>query len=427
MNPQAAPRQKGLLFLLACSVCLLFITSGGVMTSGGPAVRQHSYAQPRAGVGQGADYEVVLLPAPAPLTDSVGQGAGAGQVAGAGRLPGSASPHETHAIFWPQGGGVGVDLHPPDFRYSGALDTDGRRQVGHGNGPPTRFARHALLWQGGGAGYVDLHPAGGWNDSVARAVAGDQQVGNINNYFYTTYERVIVEHAALWRGSAASVVDLHPSGIGCARSYANDTDGRRQVGYGYFPTSANTAPYRALLWSGTAASAVVLHPPGYTHSFAEGVGGGEQVGYAFDAHSGGGARALLWRGTASGVVSLHPPGYVATSALATNGTLQVGSGSTPATDPHSHALLWSGTAKSVKDLHSLLPAEFAQGSSIAQDVDAGGNIVGLAQRPDGSTVAVLWRRASGSPAPTPAPTPTATSRPFRLTVELKRARSSPAR
>jgi hypothetical protein len=294
-------------------------------------------------------------------------------------------------------------LHPPEFRYSAALDTDGRRQVGHGNGPPTQFARHALLWQGDGASYIDLHPKGVWNDSVARAVAGDQQVGNINNYFYTAYERAVVEHAALWRGSAASVVDLHPSGIGCQRSYANDTDGRTQVGYGYFPTPANTAPYRALRWSGTAASAVTLHPPGYTHSFAEGVGGDEQVGYAFDAHGGGGTRALLWRGTASSVASLHPAGYAATSALATNGLMQVGFGSTPATEPLSHALLWSGTAESVRDLHSLLPSEFARGSSAARDIDAEGNVVGLAQRPGGSTIAVLWRRISRVPTPASAP------------------------
>ena len=340
-----------------------------------------------------------MLNAPAPLADAEGRGAGAGQAVGTGRIPGSAYPTDTHAVLWPKIGG-GVDLHPPGFRHSAALGTDGLRQVGHGNGPPTRFARHALLWRGSAADYVDLHPAGTWNDSVARAAAGDQQVGNINNYFYTTYERDIVEHAALWRGSAASVFDLHPRGIGCERSYANDTDGRRQVGYGYFPSSENTAPYRALLWSGTAASAVVLHPPGFTHSFAEGVGGDEQVGRAFDARSAGHTRALLWRGTASGVVSLHPAGYVETSALATNGTLQVGFGSTPAAGQSSHALLWSGTAESVEDLHSLLPAEFAEGSSIAHDIDAEGNIVGMAQRPDGSTVAVLWRRVTGSPAPT---------------------------
>jgi hypothetical protein len=150
----------------------------------------------------------------------------------------------------------------------------------------------------------------------------------------------------------------------------------------------------------------VLHPPGYTHSFAEGVGGDEQVGHAFNALSGVYSRALLWRGTAASAVSLHPSGYLTTAAHATNGILQVGSGTTPATSPQSHALLWSGTAESVLDLHSLLPAEFAGGGSIAYDIDAEGNIVGLAQRPDGSTVAVLWRRTPGAPTPTPTPTPT---------------------
>jgi Bacterial Ig domain len=411
MNPQDALRKKRLSFLLLCSVLLLFIASGFIGKFDGTAARHHVQIQPRPAALQEVDYEVILLPAPAPLTDSAGEGVGAGQAVGTGRIAGSTYPTETHAVLWPQGGSGAVDLHPPDFRYSAALDTDGQRQVGHGNGPPTAFNRHALLWQGSATSYVDLHPAGNWTDSIARAIAGDQQVGNINSYFYTSYERIIVEHAALWRGAAATVVDLHPSGINCERSYAHDTDGFRQVGNGYFPTSSNTAPYRALLWSGSAASVVVLHPAGYTHSFAEGVSGNEQVGYAFNTQGDGNSRALLWHGTAASVVSLHPVGYITSSALATNGVMQVGSGSTPATGSQSHALRWSGTAASVLDLHTLLPAEFSQGSSIAKDIDALGNIVGLAQRPDGSTVAVLWRGSSGMPLPKPTPTPTPTPQP----------------
>lgn len=412
MNPQDALRKKWVSILLITSACVLFGIPAGIGKSDGVAasLRRH-IPHTHDSAPRRAEYEVVLLTAPAPLGDAAGQGVATGQAVGTGRLPGSATPDETHAVLWPQGSGVGVDLHPPDFRHSAALDTDGQRQVGHGNGPPTAFARHALLWQGGAANYVDLHPAGNWNDSVARAVAGDQQVGNINYYFYTSYERVIVEHAALWRGSAASVVDLHPNGIGCERSYGNDTDGSRQVGYCYFSAPANTAPYRAVLWSGTPASAVVLHPPSYTHSFAEGVGGGQQVGHAFNALGGEYSRALLWRGTAASVVSLHPPGYLTSAAHATNGTLQVGSGSTPADGSHAHALLWSGTAESVVDLHTLLPAEFAGGGSVAYDIDAEGNVVGLAQRPDGPTVAVLWHRTPGAPPPAPTPTPTPTPPP----------------
>jgi hypothetical protein len=405
MNPQDALRKKRLSFLLLCSVLLLFSASGFIRTSDGTAARHRPQIQPSDAVLQFAEYEVVLLPAPAPLTDSMGEGFGFGQAVGTGRIANSTYPNETHAVLWPQDGTAAVDLHPHGFRYSAALDTDGERQVGHGNGPPTAFHRHALLWQGSATSYVDLHPAGNWTDSIARAIAGDQQVGNIAYYFQGNESSPqSVEHAALWRGSAASVVDLHPSGIGCERSYARDTDGNRQVGNGYFPTP-NTAPYRALLWSGTAASVVVLHPAGYTHSFAEGVSGNEQVGYAFNTQGGGNSRALLWHGTAASVVNLHPADYLTSSALATNGVMQVGSGSTLAPGSQSHALRWSGTADSALDLHLLLPAEFSQGSSIANDIDALGNIVGLAQRPDGSIIAVLWRRISEIPIPKPTPKP----------------------
>jgi hypothetical protein len=350
---------------------------------------------------QAAEYQVVVLTAPGSLTDSVGQGVSAGQAVGTGRIAGSTYPNETHAVLWPAGSIVGVDLHPPDFRYSAAFGTNGQKQVGSGNGPSTNFARHALLWSGSANTYIDLHPAGTWTDSIARAIAGDQQVGNINFYYQgQDSSPQSVEHAALWRGTAPSVVDLHPSINGCTRSYGNDTDGSKQVGYCYFADPANAAPYRALLWTGTAASAVVLHPSGYTHSFAEGVSGNEQVGYAFNVDGDGFSRALLWHNTAASVVSLHPSGFITSEAWNTNGTSQVGSGSSPEMNGQSHALRWSGTASSFIDLHSLLPSEFSEGGSIAYDIDAAGNIVGLAQRPDGSTNAVLWLRNTNPPQPT---------------------------
>jgi hypothetical protein len=407
-----ALRNKGLSFFLICSALLLLSASSFIRTSEGAASWRRAYLQPSGAALPVAEYEVIVLPAPAQLSDTRGQGIALRQAVGTGRIAGTPDPDQTHAVLWSQDSGASVDLHPPDFRYSAALETDGLRQVGHGNGPATAFQRHALLWYGSAFNYVDLHPAGIWTDSIARAIAGDQQVGNINYYFQGNESSPQAsEHAALWRGSAASVVDLHPKGIGCDRSYGNDTDGNRQVGYGYFPAFSNTSPYRALLWSGTAASAVVLHPPGFSHSFAEGVSGDEQVGYAYNVFGDYYSRALLWHGTAASVVSLHPAEYLSTAALATNGTMQVGYGGSQATNYQSHALRWSGTAGSVVDLHSLLPTEFSQGGSIAYDIDALGNIVGLAQRPDGSTSAVLWRRISGIPIPTPTPTPTPTPQP----------------
>jgi hypothetical protein len=97
-------------------------------------------------------------------------------------------------------------------------------------------------------------------------------------------------HALLWSSTAASVVDLNPSGF--ISSYANGTSGGQQVGYG--TTGGN---YHALLWSGTAASAVDLQsflPSDYTQSLAEGVdANGNIVGYAFNSSTGQ-YDAMLW-------------------------------------------------------------------------------------------------------------------------------------
>ncbi|HEV7681410.1 MAG TPA: hypothetical protein VGO68_04765 [Pyrinomonadaceae bacterium] len=129
-----------------------------------------------------SEYEVVLLNASVGLTDTTGRGVGGSQSVGTGRIDGAPDPEQTHALLWLQGSTTGVDLHPLDFRYSAALDTNGQQQAGQGNGPPTGYQQHALLWNGSSSNYIDLHPAGIWTASTARGIAGNQQVGNINYY-----------------------------------------------------------------------------------------------------------------------------------------------------------------------------------------------------------------------------------------------------
>jgi hypothetical protein len=353
-----------------------------------------------------SEYEVIILAAPSNLGETAGYGIGLEQVAGRARILGAEDPDQTHAIYWPAGTTVGVDLHPDGWTYSAAFDTNGSQQVGSGNGPPTNYSRHALLWSGDANGYVDLNPGDIWNDSVALAIAGTQQVGNVNLLYpgnesppYSVY------HAALWNGTPDSWIDLHPSLPGIDRSFAKDTDGVQQVGYGTFGGD------HALVWSGSADSAVDLHPPVFTHSYAEGVHSGEQVGYAFDNNDPDGhSHALLWHGSAASVVDLHPQGWYADAAYATNGVNQVGFGGTPDAPYNSHAVRWSGTPESAVDLHSLLPAEFTLGS-IAYDIDADGNIAGLAQRADGSLAAVLWHPTGSAPPPTATPAPSSTPPP----------------
>lgn len=222
--------------------------------------------------------------------------------------------------------------------------------------------------------------------SEALAIGGDQQVGYVNESF-TCAEcgTPTSEYAALWRGTAQSLVNLHPPLLGCKRSQAVDTDGAQQVGDCFFQMSQQTSNYRAMLWSGTAQSVIVLHPANYFNSFARAVKNGVQVGYG---NTGtypflNPSDALLWRGTAQSVVVLGRG-----IAEDTNGAMHVGA--IDGSSGNSNAFRWDGDSGAGFNLHTLLPAGVYE-NSVANEIDEGGNIIGSAQRPDGRLVGVLWR------------------------------------
>ena len=117
-------------------------------------------------------------------------------------------------------------------------------------------------------------------------------------------------------------------------------------------------PVSALLWSGTAASVVDLHPTnlsGFVSSQAYGVSGGQQVGagqikQGTQAHF---ARAALewYSGFCCGLTPDESYRFRSSVAYATDGIHQVGTGGGSGTGGHNHALLWSGSATSAVDLH----------------------------------------------------------------------------
>lgn len=236
-----------------------------------------------------------------------------------------------------------VDLNPAgEFEQSGAVGVSDGQQFGFGFGPSTEFRNHALLWTGTAATVIDLNPAG-YNGTAGWAVSGGQQVGNGNGPT-TGYEN----HALLWSGTATSVVDLHPAGF--RSSYAQGVTGGRQVGYGLL--SGPPFGVHALLWSGSAASVVDLHPAAFSNSAAQAVSSDQQVGagdtlnpQVYSPH------ALLWSGTASSVVDLHPAGFTYSAARGVSNGLQVGFGGGVNTGNQNHALLWSGSASSAVDLN----------------------------------------------------------------------------
>jgi hypothetical protein len=156
-----------------------------------------------------------------------------------------------------------------------ALGVDGNQQVGDADlgSAPDHFS-HAVLWFGSVDSYIDLNPQG-YDSSWANGIAGGQQVGaagpsgNADKF-----------HAMLWTGSAASAVDLRPNNAAFSIAYA--TNGHQQVGGVYYRIAPDQFSEHAtlwtLLWKGSAASAIDLTPTGFTYATAVATSGEYQVG-----------------------------------------------------------------------------------------------------------------------------------------------------
>jgi hypothetical protein len=186
---------------------------------------------------------------------------------------------QTAAALWQGTPGSLVNLNPSGAGFSHAYATDGASQVGQ-----VSFAggfSGATIWQGSPAAWTELTEG-----SVAYGVDNGQQVGRVD---------LPQIHAALWTGSAASLVDLNPAGAGSSEAFG--VHNGQQVGRAQFVTS------HASMWTGSAASWVDLNPSVADHGRALAVFDGTQVGWV----SGGdllGTHASLWNGSAASWVNL---------------------------------------------------------------------------------------------------------------------------
>jgi hypothetical protein len=228
--------------------------------------------------------------------------------------------------------------------YAQAGATDGTQIAGHAvpynrDGTTTGAAR-ALLWNVATGAVVDLGDGG--RGAQVLGVGGGKQAG------YVTKGSL---NAALWSGTAKSLVNLHPRTA--ERSSANATDGVRQVGYagydvrirGEVAHGNHSAIYSyATVWSGTVGSEVNIHPSGFQQSIATGVSGDTIAGFAMD------------------------PARIGTPA-------------------YYHAIVWDA-ANSPMDLNPTLPAGFIGAQALA--VDVFGNVAGVMTKADGTRHAVLW-------------------------------------
>lgn len=289
------------------------------------------------------------------------------------------------AMMWRGTAASAVNLNPTNLdgsvaSSSRAWGASGSQVVGAASGSGTSFRTHAVVWTNGTASsVVDLSPpnSGFTEFSEALGTSGGQQVGRAMG---TAIAATGVGHAYLWKGTAASAVDLNPTSLNISDSYAWATNGTQQGGWGTGTGTGNAS--HALLWAGTAASAVDMNPAGSASSAIYAMSAGQQVGAAW-------GHATIWTGSAASAKDINPFGAAGSILRATNGTQQAGYATIlGANSSYSdHATVWTGTAASAVDLQALLPAGFT--SSQAYGIDDAGNVFGSAIDSSGSHV-IVW-------------------------------------
>ena len=298
----------------------------------------------------------------------------------------------SHALLMNGSALNAIDLHPANYASSMATATDDVEQCGYAfstlNG-----RNHAMKWSGSSSTFTDLHGAISFDGSYCLGTHGGQQVGyGERPVYFTTYQNAI-----LWSSGVAT--NLHPL-IGYGYSKALAVKNGQQVGYGStlpYPYGENFAYHagsRALLWAGTAASFVDLNPTGYDASEAWATNGTQQGGHAYLAVPLPSQHAALWSGTAASFVDLHPAGYNDSRVTAMSDTQQVGDGwvgPMGAVGSVRHALVWNGTAQSVVDLNQYLPPGYTH--AVATGIDANGNVVGFAYNTPATGLVIRRARA----------------------------------
>lgn len=211
---------------------------------------------------------------------------------------------------------------------------------------------HASAWIGDGAA-IDLNPAGA-SSSQVWATDGSQLVGSAG------------ASAAVWDGTASSYRALTAPGASSSAAYG--VAGGVQVGAAYFGNV-----YHAMLWRGDAASAVDLHSgPARSQSTAYATTGPVQVG-VFEYIDGGGQPSMptVWRGTAESrrFLSVGP----AFSGMAKSISRSVIGGSVSGPYGPTHAAVWMSEYATPEDLSSLLPSDMTY-SSVASVYSSGSKV-----------------------------------------------------
>lgn len=241
-------------------------------------------------------------------------------------------------VIWTGSSAAWTDLSPPGVRGGIAYGTDGVQQVGdivfEGS-----LRSVPSLWTGSADSWIDLTPPQfPGREGFVFGVSGGQQVGALNSASGGV--------PSLCSSTAASWTNLLPKGYESGQAHAVHEG--RQVG---FVRQDGGGPSRAALWSGSADSLVDLSPPGSQVASASGIYGNQQVGSAD-------GRAVLWSGTAESMVDLTPydAGALQGFGKAIYQSFQVGDVVLDGVFPNIRASFWNGSAATWEDLSLALPS-----------------------------------------------------------------------
>jgi len=212
------------------------------------------------------------------------------------------------ATAWFGQGILWANLAPRRSVASALYDLDAGRQVGYYRN--STGGNMAAIWSGTASSVVNLHPGGMYTDSYARGISGNIQVGAATTAGH--------EHAGRWYNTSSTFLDMQPSGFNS--SIATDVDGDLACGfafdnsYGVFDDGT-----QAHYWDVVTGTPTNIHPGGFSTSKAYGINSGLAVGYMCE--SGGNPRAVLWNIRSGTLIDLqtvldnYSPFYTGSVAL----------------------------------------------------------------------------------------------------------------
>lgn len=261
-----------------------------------------------------------------------------------------------HPFLWDAANHTPTDITPPGSVGGAIVDAEGNLLVGWFwhvySCPPWSCAwQSAGYWLADTLAFTETHMSGAEYD-IAAGTDGVRFVSNAT-FEYTPGNYTF--KPLLWT-PPHSVTNLDPGAV-VRQATVNAIEGERQYGSIIRPGSAL---FRAAMWRGSAASMVEVHPAGYTESRISGAGDGQCVGQVETSST---QHPALWVAGTASVVELQSAG----EAYAARGGVQVGI-------VGSRAALWIGSAETYVDLHAFAPAGFTSSAARDVEVGPEGEI-----------------------------------------------------